>query len=272
MRFNHLISVLERGEVAHAGGFLLPGNPDMALEYGALDYDAVYIDTEHSGFESRELANTLHYLARPGSPYGQPTPLVRLPPSGREHNQFWAKQALDRGVFGLLFPHIETVEEAQAAVVASRYPQMVNTEYPVPAGQRGCGPRITWGLSDQEYYERADLWPLNPDGEILLMMIIESAAGVENIADIAREVKGIGAVWAGSADMALSLGAGPDFGGEAVQAAQQRVLEACQENDIPCCVACVSPEDAEQRREQGYRILFSMPELADPVLAATRKH
>ena len=40
-----------------------------------------------------------------------------------------------------------------------------------------------WGLTPQEYYDAADLWPLDPEGNILLMGIIEEAEGVQKIRD-----------------------------------------------------------------------------------------
>jgi 4-hydroxy-2-oxoheptanedioate aldolase len=52
------------------------------------------------------------------------TPLVRIPPNGGELHQWIAKQALDIGVFGILFPHVSTVEEARHAVSACRYPRL----------------------------------------------------------------------------------------------------------------------------------------------------
>src|SRR5919109_4712022 len=50
------------------------------------------------------------------------TPMVRIPPNGGEMNQWIAKQVLDIGVFGIVFPHVSTVEEARNAVGACRYP------------------------------------------------------------------------------------------------------------------------------------------------------
>ena len=53
--------------------------------------------------------------------------------------------------------------------------------------ERGWGNRIAsryWGLTPQEYYDAADLWPLDPEGNILLMGIVEEAEGVQNIRDI----------------------------------------------------------------------------------------
>jgi len=62
------------------------------------------------------------------------TPLVRIPPNGGEMNQWIAKQVLDIGVFGIIFPHISTVEEARNAVSACRYPRLPNAA-PLPAAR-----------------------------------------------------------------------------------------------------------------------------------------
>jgi 4-hydroxy-2-oxoheptanedioate aldolase len=105
--------------------------------------------------------------------------------------------------------HRSTVEDAQAAVPAVRYPQVPGVQDFAPAEERGWGNRIAsryWGLTPQEYYDAADLWPLDPEGNILLMGIVEEPEGVQNIRDILRQVRGIGAIWAGPGDMSASMG------------------------------------------------------------------
>ena len=93
-----------------------------------------------------------------------------------EKNQFLAKQALDLGCYGIVWPHISTVEEAYNAVAACRYPRLKDKPLYEPAGIRGDGPTQAaryWGVTQQEYYERADVWPLAPQGEILVIIQIE---------------------------------------------------------------------------------------------------
>jgi 4-hydroxy-2-oxoheptanedioate aldolase len=58
--------------------------------------------------------------------------MVRIPPNARERNQWVIKQALDTGVYGLVLPHLNTVEDAQAAVAAARYPQAAGVQDFVP--------------------------------------------------------------------------------------------------------------------------------------------
>ena len=138
-----------------------------------------------------------------------PTPVVRIPPNTREQNQWVIKQALDTGVYGLILPHLDTVEGAMSAVQSARYPQVPGVADFEPHGERGWWQRIApryWGLSAAEYYDAADLWPLDPDGNMLLMGIVEEPTGVGNLPDILRQVKGIGAIWAGPGDMSVALG------------------------------------------------------------------
>ena len=97
--------------------------------------------------------------------------MVRIPPNGGENNQWLAKQALDLGVYGVLWPHISTVDQARNAVAACRYPRLPTAPLYEPAGIRGDGPTTAvryWGLTQQEYYAKADVWPLAPHGEILV--------------------------------------------------------------------------------------------------------
>ncbi|GIS83255.1 MAG: hypothetical protein CM1200mP15_18870 [Dehalococcoidia bacterium] len=72
-------------------------------------------------------------------------------------------------------------------------------------GPTNTHPRY-WGLTPEEYYDACDLWPLNPNGNLILMAIIEDQEGVDNLRDILSSVQGIGIIWAGPGDMAVSMG------------------------------------------------------------------
>jgi 4-hydroxy-2-oxoheptanedioate aldolase len=84
---------------------------------------------EHNPWDPNALQDALQYLlnrgqiAKSGSVAPAVTPFVRIPPNGGELNQWLAKQALDRGAYGIVWPHIETVEQAMNAVAACRYPR-----------------------------------------------------------------------------------------------------------------------------------------------------
>ena len=77
------------------------------------------------------------------------TPFVRIPPNGGEISQWVAKQVLDQGVYGIVWPHVSTVEEARNAVTACRYPRPPTAAHYEPPGQRGDAPAAAaryWGL------------------------------------------------------------------------------------------------------------------------------
>ena len=78
------------------------------------------------------------------------TPFVRIPPNGGEKNQWIAKQVLDIGVYGVVWPHVSTVEDARNAVPACRYPRPREAPLLRAAGQRGDAPTAAaryWGLT-----------------------------------------------------------------------------------------------------------------------------
>src|SRR6266498_2665670 len=99
-----------------------------------------------SGEISNALRDCLQYMlnrrqiATSGSIAPPVTPFVRIPPNGGENSQWIAKQVLDIGVYGIVWPHVSTVEDARNAVQACRYPRPREAEHYEPAGQRGDAP------------------------------------------------------------------------------------------------------------------------------------
>jgi 4-hydroxy-2-oxoheptanedioate aldolase len=268
--------VLEKGGVAFGGGLIQPRSVDSVIASGDLGYDFLILETEHLGFDADAVAGSLQFLLKPGEPRPVSTPLVRVPPYGRElhRNEWLVKQALDQGAMGVVYPHIETVAQARAAVAAARYPQTSRSEYFEPVGRRGWWPMNAaryWGLSIPDYYERADVWPINPDGEILVMLIIETPTGVENLSEILRDVEGVGAVWPGAGDFSISSGAGPHSTDRRIAEMYESVLDCCKANDVACVGVAMSPEEMDRRIADGCRITFSMASLADAALARGRK-
>ena len=159
-------------------------------------------------------------------------------------------------------PSAKRPPEAAAAVRAARYPQAVGAPDREPAGERGWWPWTAahyWGVSAEEYYDAADLWPLDPDGELLLLGIVENVRGVENLRDILRDVKGIGAIWVGPGDLSVSMGRRGDIDHPDVEAAVLQVLETCTEFGVPCAGLAGRSADAARRLEQGFRMVVMTP-------------
>lgn len=267
-RYSKIIDLLEQERPVFCSGLVWNGNLDDLAFVADSAYDMVIVEMEHQGFSFHDLRVSLQFLlsrrkvADQGNLQADPTPMVRIPPNTREHNQWVIKQALDTGVYGLVLPHLNTVEDARAAVEAARYPQVPGVPDFEPNGERGWWPRIApryWGLTAEEYYDAADVWPLDPDGNMLLMGIVEEPEGVRNIRDILRHVKGIGAIWAGPGDMSVAMGYKGNSNHPEVQENLLRVLSACKEAGVPCAVGATADEVA-QRLEQGFRIIITSPE------------
>jgi 4-hydroxy-2-oxoheptanedioate aldolase len=190
------------------------------------------------------------------------TPFVRIPPNGGEMNHWIAKQVLDIGVYGIVWPHVSTVEDARNAVAACRYPRPASAPRFAPAGQRGDAPRAAaryWGLTQQEYYKRADVWPLAPEGEILVVIMCEEARAIKNLPKMLEEVPGIGVVLIGEGDLSQDLGFPRQYDHPTVAAAIGDILAICKEHGVPCGHPHVDAKNVENLIERGFRWLMPAP-------------
>jgi 4-hydroxy-2-oxoheptanedioate aldolase len=262
-RLNGVIRALEAGQ--HAFTLFTPCDVESAIALQTSKYDGVVFEGEHNGWDIRALRDGLQYLlnraqiAKSGSVAPALTPSARIPANGIEKNQFLAKQALDLGCYGIIWPHISTVEEAYNAVAACRYPRMKNKPLYEPAGIRGDGPTQAvryWGISQQEYYERADVWPLAPQGEIFVIIQIEDLAGIANLGDMLKNVPGIGAVLIGEGDLSQELGYPRQYEHKAVLDAMAQIVDTCKKHNVIVGHPHVEASNAERVIKEGYRYLM----------------
>lgn len=244
-RLNRFIETIGEGRVAYT-------SPDVA---NASKGNWLFIDMEHGLYLLDRLEKTLSELTR-GSQPPSLTPVVRIPLEGDEDFRWAVKQVLDLGVFGIVFPHIENKAQAITAVRAMRYPPQRNTRYPMPRGQRGFGPGRAaryWGLDVNDYIERADVWPLNPDGELVALVMIETPEAVKNIDEI-LQVPGV-LPFFGPGDMALAMGvhAAP----AEVEPVVETVAKACSAHKVTCGIAVdLNDETLKKKRvAQGFKFM-----------------
>jgi 4-hydroxy-2-oxoheptanedioate aldolase len=277
-RLNGAIRALEEGKVAFT--CFTQAEIGAAQSVAAAPYDAVVFEMEHAPYDAQLLRHCLQYMlnraqiAKLASIAPAVTPMVRIPPNGGEMSQWVAKQVMVLGVSGGIWPHISTVEEARNAVAACRYPRPPNAPYANPAGQRGDGPKIAapyWGLSQQDYYARADVWPLNPAGEILVGIICEDVRGVKNLRQILKEVPGIGVVIIGEGDLSQELGFPRQYDHPKVSAAVGDILGACKEFGVACGNAHVDAKNVGALIDAGFRWLMTPPAASFALLEQGRK-
>ena len=159
---------------------------------------------------------------------------------------------LDAGVSGIMFVEVESAEEARMGLDAMRFVADGGTR----PDDFGSAPAY-WGVSDDAYRAKADLWPLNPEGELISWVIVESHEGLANVREIAA-VPGIGVLWPGAGTL-RGLFSTVDADGqrqldeEGWENAIQQVLSACKEFDVACGFPS-NASDIEMRMDQGFSV------------------
>ena len=266
MRLNHVIALLEQGQTPVA--VFSPPAVESAIEFATAKYDGVVFEAEHNPYDIKALRDCLQYMlnrkqiVERGSVSPAVTPIVRIPPNGGEMNQWLAKQVLDIGAYGLVFPHISTVEEAYNAVRSCRYPRPKGAAAYEPEGIRGDQPVHAaryWGITPQEYYNKADVWPLAPDGEILVIIMCEDVKAIDNLPRILKEVPGIGVVLIGEGDLSQNLGFPRQYDHPAVVEAMTAIRRICAEHRVACGHPHVDSQNAQQVVDEGYTFLMAAP-------------
>jgi 4-hydroxy-2-oxoheptanedioate aldolase len=278
MRLNTVIRALEDGQIPILA--FAPPTVDSALAISTAGYDGVIFEAEHNPYDIKELRDCLQYMLNRRQIVERATlspavtPIVRIPPNGADMNQWCAKQVLDIGAYGVVWPHVSTVDEAHNAVAACRYPRPASAPNAEPEGLRGDSPVAAaryWGIPQQEYYAKADVWPLSPTGELLVIIMCEDVRAIDNLPDILREVRGIGVVLIGEGDLSQNLGYPRQYEHPAVIEAMTAIRRICNEHDVPCGHPHVDATNAQRVVDEGYRFLVAAPVRSYPGLDACRK-
>ena len=265
-RLNTVIRALENGEVPVS--VFAPPTVDNAIALSVAPYDGLIFEAEHNAYDIRDLRDCLQYMLNrrqivdQGTLAPAVTPMIRIPPNGSEMNQWCAKQVLDIGAYGVVWPHISTAEEAYNAVAACRYPRLKTAKLSEPAGIRGDAPLAAaryWGLTQQEYYRKADVWPLNPQGEILVVLMIEDTQGIANLREILKKVPGIGLILIGEGDLSQELAVPRQYEHASVVEAMGQIVATCKECGVAVGHPHVDTNNVERILKEGYRFLMAAP-------------
>ena len=238
-------------------------SPANARETAQAPVDFVYADMEHNPLDFPALNIFLLGMAdraailKKGNLQPNVALFARFPPEA-DQSQWVVKQALDIGLMGVIFNGVDSKEQAMLAVRSMSYPQLKGSPRMEPAGIRGYGPAGAawiWGLSAADYERHADLWPLNPDGDLLATIMIESVDGLKHLDEIAA-VPGVGALFLGAgADLSRSLGVAQNS--PELEAAFQQVLRACKAHKVACMITAGSANDVARRVREGWAIIRS---------------
>jgi 4-hydroxy-2-oxoheptanedioate aldolase len=278
-RANRAIELLAAGQPVYyefvdavsAGGY--QGGTRAAQTWA----DYITYDTEHSAFDPAALREFVSGLVDGGptrSGHRTPAVIVTLPLDGESAasvraNAWMVKHALAAGAHGLLLCHAETPEAVRAFVEAARYPfNTIGVGWGLGPGRRGHGGQdqaaALWGVPVADYLSRADPWPLNPAGELMLGLKIENVRALASV-EASLRVPGIAFAEWGPGDMGMSMGH-PDRHDEPypaeMQAARARVLGACRAAGV-AFLEHVTPANVVGRLGEGVRIGAGSREAAE---------
>ena len=281
LHLNPVIAKLAEGRTVYglqAGIDMSIGSARAAARAPA---DYIYVDMEHNPLDMTGLYQFHLAMAdramvlRKGNLQPNVALMARFPPEA-DQSDWVVKQALDMGLHGVIFNGVDTPEQARRAVSFMRYPPKRDSKYPVPRGVRGSAAGNAtwiWGLTTDEYERHADLWPLNPDGDLLATMMIESLEGLANVDQIAA-TPGVGSLFLGAGnDLAHAMGLPIDHA--EVEAARQRILTACRTHKVACNITAATADDIVKRVGEGWQMIRSTtaainaarPRLKDPKTA-----
>ena len=231
-----------------------------ALEYKSADY--IFDGSMEDAFDSALPVFTefMKGLAAGGTVDRSSSPRLHHPVIVKTHQiapdfalaeQRIARQ-LDLGVSGIVFVGVESADEVKAGLAAMRFKSNGGTR----PDAVGSAPSV-WGMTEQEYRAKADLWPLNPNGELTNWTIVESKEGLKHVREIAA-VKGISVLFPGAGTL-RGVFTTVDSAGKRVfdaagwEAAIQQVLAACKEFNVPCGYPA-NANDIEERMRQGFSV------------------
>jgi len=228
---NRTKQALKEGKVA-IGMFVCQPSFDIAELYSKLGFDWELFDMEHGsiGFD------VLPWLLASAS--GESTPLVRVP----WNDPTYVKLALDAGAQGIMFPQVNSKEEAEKAVKACKYP---------PKGIRGVGPRRA-----SLYYTKFQEYMKAADDEVMVIAQIETREAVEKIDEI-LSVEGVDSAFIGPADLSVSMGYLTSFPKleEEVLNAILKVRDSCRDNNVAPGIWGGSVEKVNRFIEEGFQFI-----------------
>jgi 2-keto-3-deoxy-L-rhamnonate aldolase RhmA len=161
---------------------------------------------------------------------------------------------LNAGVTTVVFVGVESADEVKQGLAAMRFKSKGGTR----PDDVGGAPKY-WGLSEKDYREKADVWPLNPNGELTNWTIVESKAGLAKVREIAA-VKGISVLFPGAGTLRGVFSTADADGKRTLdeagwEAAIQQVLSACKEFNVPCGYPATEG-DIEMRMKQGFSVFI----------------
>ncbi|MBI5834761.1 MAG: 2-dehydro-3-deoxyglucarate aldolase [Armatimonadetes bacterium] len=240
MRANPVKAALRAGQPS-VGSWLSLASPMAARFMARAGFPWLTVDIEHSPVDWETASIMFGCVADAGC-----VPLARVP----SNDPTDVKRALDSGAYGIVFPMVNTVEEAEQAVAAAKY---------APLGRRSVGGALhalNFGAEPSAYYARAN-------DEILVVIQAEHIRAVENCEAIFA-VPGIDAMFVGPNDLMSSLHITPALESDDPRYTEAiaHLLATAQRCGIAPGMHVGDTESALRRVAEGWRFVAVASELA----------
>lgn len=218
-RINKMIELLEAGQTVYDLSIADAGYEE-GKKLAQTNNDLIQYQMEHGPFNPGKLREFMKGLVDGGptkSGHRTPTVIVNLPVLGLDEasvrvNHWVIEQVLSAGVHGLMLCHARNAEAVRMFVASARYQferaELKGADKGIPEGLRGSGSQgyasQIWGITGTQYLEKADPWPMNPNGELILSLKMEDKYALANI-DTITKVPGIAWGEWGPGDQAMSI-------------------------------------------------------------------
>lgn len=239
MRINRIKRLLREGKPTF-GTWLSLGDVFAARVMARLGFDWLTLDLEHAPVDLQQASVIFGAIADLGC-----IPLARVPQGSHDH----IKRVLDAGAFGIVVPMVDTVEQAQTAIRAAKYP---------PTGNRSLGGSLSalnFDCSSSEYFKKAN-------DEILVILQTESPQGIAN-AEAIYSLPGVDAIFVGPVDLRAQMRYpdGSEPSEQQFQAALQQVVDIGKKTGTPTGMHVMDAETALMRAKQGMQFIAVGSEL-----------
>ena len=157
------------------------------------------------------------------------------------------ERQLNAGHVGVVMEAVESAQEVRDVIRAVRLTSAGGTRPEIGLEKAAA----YWGLSVDEYKKKADVWPLNKNGELLITAIIESRPGIEKVREIAAE-PGVGQIFVGYGTLGGVFKGDP----EGRENAARTILAACKASNIPCGFPVNNPTEMQHRMKEGWSVFI----------------
>ncbi len=239
MRINPVKRKLRAGQPSF-GTWLSLGDLYATRVLTRVGFDWLTLDLEHSAIDWSQAAMIFAAIADSGG-----VPLARVPRGTHE----LIKRVLDAGAWGIVVPMVDTVEQAQAAIAAAKYP---------PEGNRSLGGgmhSMNFDASSGEYFRKAN-------DEILVVLQTESPTGVAN-AEAIYSLPGVDAIFVGPVDLRANMRRSDwtEATDDEFEAMLARVVAAGKKTGTPTGMHCMDADSALARARQGMQFIAIGSEL-----------